>query len=175
MVSAHKRTLMALQEAMQMEIDGRIFYSEAADESSEPGRKLFKSLAEEESCHRRRFEEIYSALSLRQQWPQVEFNTGEEPRPRTIFKQAIRDCGDEIKAAKSELDALKLAIEMEAKSYDLYNSRLQEARSEAEKAFYQALAAEERQHQLVLTDYQEFLSDPADWFTSKEHHSLDGG
>jgi len=77
--------------------------------------------------------------------------------------------------AASELDALKLAIEMEGRSYDLYNKRSQEARSEAEKIFYQALAAEERQHQLVLTDYQEFLSDPTDWFTGKEHHSLDGG
>jgi hypothetical protein len=27
----------------------------------------------------------------------------------------------------------------------------------------------------VLVDYQEYLSDPATWFTNKEHPSLDGG
>ena len=171
-----EKTLKALDEAVQMEMDGQKFYAGAArDSGNEAGRRLFESLAAEEECHRRRFEEIYEVLSRRQQWHPPEFRPGQKSPPRTIFRQAIMDCGSEIQAAATELDALKLAIEMESRSYDLYAERGKCARSEAEKTFYRALAAEERQHQLALTDYQEFLSDPADWFTDKEHHSLDGG
>ena len=33
----------------------------------------------------------------------------------------------------------------------------------------------EKEHQLVLLDYYEYLKDPAGWFVKKEHPSLDGG
>ncbi|GAI26187.1 unnamed protein product, partial [marine sediment metagenome] len=41
--------------------------------------------------------------------------------------------------------------------------------------FYETLAAEEREHHLILLDYYEYLKDPAGWFVKKEHPSLDGG
>jgi hypothetical protein len=37
------------------------------------------------------------------------------------------------------------------------------------------VAAEEREHHLILLDYYEYLKDPAGWFVKKEHPSLDGG
>ena len=64
---------------------------------------------------------------------------------------------------------------MENQSYDLYKTEAASAASVTEKDFFEALAAEERGHQIALTDYLEFLQDPADWFTMKERHSLDGG
>ena len=45
----------------------------------------------------------------------------------------------------------------------------------AEREFYKALAAEEKEHELILVDYYEYLTNPVDWFTRMEHHSLDGG
>ena len=175
MASDQQKALSILNTAIQMEKDGQVFYARASHESgSEAGRRLFTSLAEEEKCHQRRFEEIYRKLSRKQEWPEIKEASQVAP-VRTIFRQATQDCGAETKTAASELDALKLAIDMESKSYDLYTRCGQEATSAPERAFYEALAAEERQHQLALTDYQEYLSDPADWFTNAEHHSLDGG
>jgi len=37
------------------------------------------------------------------------------------------------------------------------------------------VAAEEKEHYLILLDYYEFLKDPSGWFVGKEHPSLDGG
>ena len=45
----------------------------------------------------------------------------------------------------------------------------------AEKEYYEAVAAQEREHHRVLADYQEFLKNPAGFFVKKEHPSLDGG
>ena len=44
----------------------------------------------------------------------------------------------------------------------------------SERDFYQTLAAEAREHHLIFLDYYEYLKDPAEWFVSKEHPSLDG-
>ena len=80
-----------------------------------------------------------------------------------------------MKATTTELDNIQIAIDMENKSYSLYKSRSQTATYGAEREFYNALAAEERGHHLVLVDYYEYLKDPTGWFVTKEHPSLDGG
>jgi len=56
-----------------------------------------------------------------------------------------------------------------------YQSQGKDATYDAERDFYETLAAEEREHHQVLLDYYEYLKDPAAWFVSKEHPSLDGG
>ncbi|MCK4722939.1 MAG: hypothetical protein KAT75_06530 [Dehalococcoidia bacterium] len=43
------------------------------------------------------------------------------------------------------------------------------------RKLFQILATEERGHYLTLLDYREYLSDPAGWFVTQEHPSLDGG
>ena len=63
---------------------------------------------------------------------------------------------------------------MENKTYDFYQDQLRGAAYDAERDFYQALSAQEKEHHLVLLDYYEYLKDPAGWFVGKEHHSLDG-
>lgn len=57
----------------------------------------------------------------------------------------------------------------------LYKSRAKIATHDAEREFYQALAGEEREHYLSLLDYYEYLKDPAGWFVTQEHPSLDDG
>ncbi len=83
--------------------------------------------------------------------------------------------GVNISSNPSELDAVKIAIDKEKKSYDFYERQVINATYDAEKGFYRNLAAEERVHELALIDYYDYLSDPAGWFVKKEHPSLDGG
>ncbi len=66
-------------------------------------------------------------------------------------------------------------MDMENKTYDFYKSQGKNATYDAERDFYEALAAQERGHHMVLLDYYEYLKDPAGWFVKKEHPSLDGG
>ncbi len=176
MVTEQDKTLKGLQIAIQMEIDGKQYYLRASDESgNELGRKLLRSLAAEEDIHRQKFEEIYDILRSQKTWPITDFKPDGGKNLRTLFAAASKEIGTDIKTLSTELDAVKTAIDMENKSYDFYKSQGKEATYDAERDFYEALAAQESEHRLILLDYFEYLKDPAAWFVAKEHPSLDGG
>ncbi|MCK4387844.1 MAG: ferritin family protein, partial [Dehalococcoidia bacterium] len=171
-----KKTMEILRSAIQMEIDGKEFYQQAGEKSSNKlARELFQRLASEEDDHRRKFEEIYEALKKGQDWPAVEPPSEEGKRLKSIFIEATKELGTEIKIAQSELEAIETAMNMELKTYDLYRSQSEQSISPLQKRFYQALAAEERGHHLALLDSYEYLTDPTGWFTVKEHWTLEGG
>jgi len=176
MVTEQNKTLEALQLAIQMEIDGKEFYLKASRESSnELGTKLLSSLAAEEDIHRHKFEEIYNAIQNKRAWPATDFRPDGGKGLRTIFARVTEEMGSSIKAPATELDAVQTARDMENKTYDFYKSRGESAIFDAEREFYETLAVEEREHHLILLDYYEYLKDPAGWFVTKEHPSLDGG
>jgi rubrerythrin len=170
------KTLKALQIAIQMEIDGKEYYLKASQESSnEAGKKLLKSLAGEEDVHQQKFEQIYRAIQEKKAWPVTDFKPDGGKRLRTILVKATEEIGIKIEAPLTELDAIETAMTMENKTYDYYKSQEGNATYDAERDFYHTVAAEEREHYLILLDYFEYLKDPAGWFVTKEHPSLDGG
>ena len=176
MVTEQNKTLQALQISIQMEIDGKEYYLQASQESSnELGKKLLRSLAAEEDIHRQKFEEIYSAIQNKKSWPATDFRPDGGKGLRTIFARTTEELGSNIKAPATELDAVQTAMDMENKTYDFYKSQSKMATYDAEREFYEVLAVEEREHHLILLDYYEYLKDPAGWFVTKEHPSLDGG
>ncbi len=176
MVTEQDKTLEAIQIAIRMEVDGKEYYLKASQESSsELGKKLLQSLAVEEDIHRHKFEEIYKTIWNKKAWPWTDFQPDGGKRLRTIFARATEEMGSDIKALATELDAVQTAMDMENKTYDFYKSQTEKANYDAERDFYKTLAAEEREHHLILLDYYEYLKDPAGWFVSKEHPSLDGG
>lgn len=173
MVTEQGKTLEALKTAIQMEIDGKEHYLKASEQSSNPmGKDLLKSLAAEEDMHRQKFEKIYNAIQAKKAWPDVKFKPDGGKGLRTILANAAQSS---IVKEDGELEALQTAIKMEIKTHDFYKSQGEKAVYGAEKEFYEKLAGEEREHQLVLLDYYEYLKDPAGWFVSKEHPSLDAG
>jgi len=176
MVTEQDKTLEALQIAIQMETDGKEYYLKTSQESSnELGKKLLQSLAAEEDVHRQNFVEIYDSIRSKKAWPETNFQPTGGRRLRTIFAETLEHAGPDIKAPATELDAVKTAMDMENKTLDFYNSQSKTANYNAEKAFYEALASEEKEHHFVLLDYYEYLKDPAAWFVKKEHPTLDGG
>ncbi len=176
MESEQNKTLKALQIAVQMEIDGKEYYLKASQESShELGKNLLKSLAAEEDTHLQKFQEIYSAIQSKKAWPVTDFQPDGGKRLRTILVQATEEMASTIKPLATELDAVQTAIELENKTYDFYKSQSKSTSYDTERDFYETLASEEAEHRLVLLDYYEFLTNPAGWFVTKEHPSLDGG
>ena len=176
MMTEQDKTLEALKIAIDMEVEGKECYQQASQGSgNEVGRKLLQSLALEEEAHRQKFIEIYNAIQKRKGWPTTNFRPDKGKRLRALFARTCEVVGVNVKALAAELDAIRAAIDKEKKSYDFYNHQSQNATYNAERDFYEALAAEEREHELILLDYYEYLTDPAGWFVRMEHHSLDGG
>ncbi len=175
MVTEHNQTLKALQFAIQMEIDGKEYYLKTSQKSrDELGRKLLSTMAAAENIHRQRFEAIYDAIRAKKVWPVTKLQPANKGL-KTIFAEALSGMKSGTKGTATELEAVKVAIGMETKSYDYYKSQGKKADYGVERGFYEALAAEEQEHHLVLLDYYEYLSDPAAWFVKREHPSLDGG
>ncbi|MCJ7743820.1 MAG: ferritin family protein [Dehalococcoidales bacterium] len=175
MATEQDKTVAGLQIAIQMEIDGQEFYLKAAKASrNDLGRKLLQRLAAEEDIHRQKFEQIYEDISRKKGWPVVDFQPDGGKTLRTVFARALEEGGARLKARASELAAVKTAREMEAKTYDFYQSQSKKATYDAERNYYETLAGEEQEHSLILADYYEYLQNPAGWFVKKEHPSLDG-
>jgi rubrerythrin len=175
MAEEQKQTIDALNMAIQMEKDGKKYYQKMGESSvSRLGRQLFQTLASEEDTHRRKFEEIYNAIRQKKSWPRTDFVPDGGKKLRTIFARAS-DESSGMKSPTTELDAVKVAMDMENKTLDFYSAQAKTAGYPVEKGFYEALAGEEREHHMVLLDYYEYLKNPAGWFVKNEHHSLDGG
>ena len=173
MTTQQEKTTQALQYAIQMEIDGKVFYTKASRESgNELGKKLLASLAEQEDYHRMKFEQIFENLRKSHNWPMVDFKADGGKTLRTIFAIETNKPAPQVKVAQTELDAVQKAMEMEDKSYDLYHDRYEQAAG-TERDYYDKIAAEEREHKLVLLDYFEFLHNPAAWYVKAEKPLLE--
>jgi rubrerythrin len=169
------KTIEGLKLAIQIEIDGKKYYEEAAEKStSKLGKQLFEWLAGEEDKHRNRFEQIYDSIRNRRNWPKIKIEPGGENRARNIFREVAKETITEAVDSGVEQQIIIEAMDMEDKTHKLYDDRSKAAKNVAEKNFYNALAAEERGHYLALTDYREYLINPAGYFTMTERHSLDG-
>ncbi|MCH8864511.1 MAG: ferritin family protein [Chloroflexi bacterium] len=176
MTDEQDKTLEGLQTAIQMETDGKAFYLKASRASgNETGRKLLESLAAEEDIHRQKFEEIYRAVRSKKGWPEIEASPGKGEKPETIFARATEALDTGKRALDTELEAVQTAMTMENRSFDFYKAQSGRAQYDTQRAFYDALAAQERGHHQVLQDYYEYMVDPVSWFVGKEHPSLDGG
>jgi rubrerythrin len=172
MATEQNKTLEAVKTAIQMEIDGKAFYLRAAKASGNSlGSKLFSTLAKEEDSHRLKFKAIFQAIQANKNWPQVDLQPVADKELKTVFAQAPQ----QLKLTSSELEDVQTAMEMENKTRDFYKAQASKATFKAEKDYYEILGKEESVHHKVLFDYAEYLKNPADYFTMKERHSLDGG
>jgi rubrerythrin len=172
MANEQSRTLEAVMTAIQMEIDGKDFYLRASQASGNPlGARLFSTLAKEEDSHRLKFKAIFEAIQAKKAWPDVDLRPQAGRELKTLFAAAP----EQLTLKSSELDDVQTAMDMENKTLDFYREQAGRATFKVEKDYYLTLAGEETAHHKALFDYAEYVKNPADYFTMKERHSLDGG
>ena len=146
MVTEQDKTLKALRTAVQMEIDGKEYYLWASQaSSSKMGAKLLHSLSLAEDAHRQKFIDIYESIRDKQAWPKTELKSDVTKGLKTIFSTATKTMAARTKPLESELEAVQTAMKMENKTLDFYTGLLAKATDAAEKRFYKAITAEERE------------------------------
>jgi len=147
----------ALEEAIRFEVDGREFFLQAAEKAETYLTKsIFKILAEEELGHIQKVKEVHGrCLSSEKDvfLPSISTTSHLE----NIFQQAKKEMDPKLLMKTGELEAVRLALQLEIKGHEFYNRLAQEAASELEKAFYQQLAHEESVHFSVLRQMEEAL------------------
>src|SRR3972149_5102382 len=174
MATEQEKTLTALRTAVKMEIDGKEYYLKTSQtSSSKMGEKLLRSMSKAEDAHRLKFIDIYEAIRDKKAWPKTDLEPAKDSL-KTVFATATKRMAAGTKPLEGELDAVQIAMKMENKTLDFYTNQAAKATGDTEKSFYKTIAAEEREHHMVLQNYYEFLTDPAGWFAKTERASLDG-
>ena len=164
-----------LKKALEIEVAEKGYYEKAAASATNSlARKLFERLAFEEDAHAKKFRELETQLGKSDDWPSGEAPSWEGKELKLVLAGLKSASPQDVKVARTELDAMRAAMGRELQAYDMYRARSEESTSPAEKRFYQVLAGEERMHHLALLDSYEYLTDPAGWFTVKEKWTLEG-
>jgi rubrerythrin len=160
----------ALEIARKMETDAIKFYSEAARKTGYPaGKKMFETVVEDEKRHLEIINQIIKGLDV----------TLEDVHPmkkiKTVFESMKDQMMERVKATTDELEAFKIAMQMEKEGMEFYRKLLSEATTEKEKNLLQQLIKEEQQHYEIFANTHFFLSDTGSWFMWEEHSIVDGG
>jgi rubrerythrin len=159
----------AIEIAIKMEKDAIKFYSEAAEKTSHlVGKKMFLSITEDEKRHLEMLSQIFKEMKV----------TIKDVNPmkniRTVFETLKDKMQEKIKATSDELDAFKIAMQIEQEGIEFYKKAGSEAKSEKEKALFERLAKEEQQHYDIFSNTYSFLTDTGNWFMWEEHTIVEG-
>lgn len=143
--------------ALQMEMDGIAFYTDLANKTFHPmGKAMFKSFIEDEKLHAKRLRLLLSAhngpVHLK------EDNTG-DPREKllSIFREMGEELKKEVHANTNDIEAVKLAIEMEESGVRFYEEAVGKVIDKRDKEVYRFLAGEEKMHYRMLKNTLEYL------------------
>jgi len=170
-----KKRLDALQVALDNEMKEREFYLKNADRTGNPvGKAMFQQIAEEELEHYERLKQLAENWEKQEKWPETVPLEVKGTKVKDVLKEAAEKAPKTAKGDADDLEAIRTAIEFEAKGTEYYVKLSEEASDPKEKAFFNLLADIEREHYVSLKDTEEYLIDPVSWFRIKEKGGLDG-
>ncbi|HHW20484.1 MAG TPA: ferritin family protein [Thermodesulfovibrio thiophilus] len=162
--------MKSVELALKMETDAVKFYTEAAEKVSHPvGKKMFLSIAEDEKNHIKMIEEVLKGLEL----TYIEANPVKTMK--TIFEEMKDNLMERIQAQTDDLEAFKIAMEMEKEGVEFYKKVFNEVNTEKEKKLFERLIYEEKQHYKIFSETYNFMKDTGNWFMWKEFSIVEGG
>ncbi|MBS1233138.1 MAG: rubrerythrin subfamily [Nitrospirae bacterium] len=160
----------AIEIAIKMEKDAIDFYSKAAEKTSHPaGKKMFQSITEDEKRHLSMLSQIFKELDIKMD------DVSPMRNMQTIFESMKNSMMKRVMATQDELEAFKIAMQMEQEGVAFYKRVETETRKEKEKALFERLIKEEQQHYDIFANTYNFMNDTGNWFMWEEHSIVDGG
>ncbi len=159
----------AIEVAIKMEKDAIDFYTEAAGKTKHPvGKKMFLSITEDEKRHLKMLSAIFKDIGITPE------NVSPMGNIQTIFKTMKDAMMQQVAATKDEIDAFRIAMQMEKEGVEFYKKAEAEAPTEKERALFMRLVKEEQQHYDVFANTYSFMSDTGNWFMWDEHSIVEG-
>ena len=156
--------------AVRMEKDAISFYKDAARKTKHPvGKKMFLTITEDEKRHLKMLSQIFKGLNIKLA------DVSPMENIKTVFEAMKGRMMKRIKATSDELEAFKIAMQMEKEGLDFYRKLTLEAKTEKERLLFEKLAGEEQQHFDIFSNTYNFLSDTGNWFMWDEYSIVDGG
>lgn len=159
----------ALEIAGKMETDAIKFYTEAASRTKyEAGKKMFLSITEDEKRHLELIGQLIKGMKITIQ------DVSPVKKVKTVFESMKDSMMQKVAASKDELEAFKIAMEMEKAGEKFYQQSLEAAKTDKEKALFKRLIEEEQQHYQIFANTYSHLSDTGNWFLWEERGVIEG-
>ncbi len=159
----------AVEISIKMEKDAISFYSEAAEKTGSPvGKKMFLTITEDEKRHLEMLSQIFKGLDITIQ------DVSPMKNMKTVFESMKDEMMQKIEATTDELEAFKIAMQMEKEGMEFYEKAVSEVDSDKEKILFERLALEELQHYNIFANTYNFLDDTGNWFMWEEHSIVEG-
>jgi len=159
----------AIEIAIKMETDAIKFYKAAADKTKNSvGKKMFLTVREDEKRHLNMLTQIFKGLDIKAG------DVSPMKNIKTVFESMKNEMMKKIEATQNELEAFKIASQMEKEGIEFYRKALSETKTEKEKALFDRLIKEEEQHYSIFANSYSFLSDTGNWFMWEEHSIVEG-
>jgi len=163
-------TMDALEMAMKMETDAITFYTEAARKTKYPaGKKMFQAITEDEKRHLEMISQLIKGLAVTHK------DVSPMKNVKTVFESLKAELMQKVEATDDELEAFKIAMQMEKEGKDFYQKTLSHAKTDKERKLLEGLIAEEEQHYAIFANTYQFLSDTGNWFMWEERGIVEGG
>jgi len=170
-----KENLNALEVALDNEMGEREFYLKNAERTKNPiGKAMFNQIADEELEHYERLKELHERWRKNEKWPETIPLKVKDTIVKDVLKDSVQNVDTMPEKDDDDLKAIQTAIDFEAKGASRYAKLREDVSNPQEKEFFNLLANIEHEHYLSLKDTEEYLTDPASWYTKTEHHGLDG-
>ena len=170
-----KERLNALEVALNNETREREFYIKNAKRTKNPlGKKMFKQIGDDELEHYQRLKQLHQKWEKQERWPETVPLKVKDTIVRDILLEFVKKIDMTARGDSDDLEAVRTAIDFEAKGAKYYAELRDSVSDLKEKQFFDLLSRMENEHYLSLKDTEEYFIDPASWYRKAEHHSLDG-
>ena len=165
--------LDVIKYATTMEINGRSFYEHVADIThNELGKKMFKKLAQDEIEHITTFGEIFTSVLNSDEWKK--YTDQEENNKETVLeKLKARVKKEEHEERASDLEAIRIGMELERESIDQYEKWAQETSGDKVQEIFKKIIEEEKFHYDLLQAEYDNITNTGFWFDMAEFR-MDG-
>jgi rubrerythrin len=159
----------SLEMAKKMESDAIVFYTEAARKTKySAGKKMFQTIVEDEKRHLEMISQIIKGLQVTHQ------DVSPMNNVKTVFASMKDEMMKKVEATSDELEAFKIAMQMEKEGKEFYKKMLSTAKTDKERSLLEMLIREEEQHYAIFANTHEFLADTGNWFMWEERGIVEG-
>jgi len=170
-----KERLNALEVALNNEMREREFYLKNAKRTKNPlGKKMFQQIGDDELEHYDRLKQLHQKWAKQEKWPETVPLKVRDTIVKDILLDFVKKVDVTAKGDSDDLEAVRTAIDFEAKGAKYYADLRDSVSNPKEKEFFDLLSKMENEHYISLKDTEEYFIDPASWYRKAEHHTLDG-
>jgi len=170
-----KDRLNALEVALNNEKREREFYLKRAKRTKNAlGKRMFEQIGDDELEHYARLKQLHQKWAKQEKWPETVPLMVRDTIVKDILLEFVKRVDETAKGNSDDLEAVRTALDFEAKGAKFYAELRDSVSNPKEKQFFDLLSKMENEHYVSLKDTEEYFIDPASWYRKAEHHTLDG-